>query len=434
MRFSLYIIFALLCTLSAYGAQDTSSAQKWNLHFQATYIYQYKPPFKEQYHSFNSLTDTMERVNSVTGTIYLGIKLFKNTEFYINPEVSGGRGLSGAYGMAASTNGETFRIGDPSPALYIARAYIKQTFPLGSEYDKVDDGANQLQGSDPKKYLRFYLGKMSLGDLFDNNQYSNSPRTQFVNWCLMNNGAWDYAANLRGYTLTFASVLQINSVSYKLALATMPIVANGIDLNTNLGQEYSLNAEVDKNYKYHNKDGHLRILGYYNNADMGNYAQAISDGSYNVISTRQYGRTKVGIGINADQQITETLGAFVRIGWSDGKNETWCFTEADESLSAGVSLNGKNWKRANDVAGLAIVVNGLSQSHKDYLQGGGLGFQLGDGTLNYANETVTELYYSYKPTTNGIWFTADYQFALNPGYNKDRGPVNVCSFRVHVEL
>ncbi len=434
MRFLLSILFALLCTTCTYAAADSIAVQKWNLHFQGTYIYQYQPAFSSKYSGPNSLGNALDKENSVTGTLFFGTRLWKNAELYINPEIAGGSGLSGAFGMAASTNGETFRVGDPSPTLYLARGYLKQTFPLSKELGKTDDGQNQLQGAEPAKYLRFYLGKFSLGDLFDNNQYSKDPRSQFMNWCLMSNGAWDYAANLRGYTLSFASVLQWNNMSYKLALAALPQVANGEDLNTNLGQEYSLNAEVVRAYKLNNKDGHLRILGYYNNGDMGNYAQAISDGSYSVISTRQYGRTKIGFGINADQQLTETLGLFARAGWNDGKNETWCFTEADESISAGLSLNGKNWKRVNDVVGLAVVVNGLSQSHRDYLQGGGLGFQLGDGTLNYANETVTELYYSCKPTANGIWFTADYQLVLNPGYNSDRGPVNVFSFRVHVEL
>ena len=153
-----------------------------------------------------------------------------------------------------------------------------------------------------------------------------------------------------------------------------------------------------------------------------------------VILTRQYGRGKYGFGLNFDQQLTNTLGIFARAGWNDGQNETWCFTEADQSISAGLSLNGAGWKRKDDNIGFAVVVNGLSKIHEQYLANGGLGFQLGDGTLNYANETVAELYYSYKPISAGIWLSADYQFALNPGYNQDRGPVNVFSFRLHVEL
>ncbi len=182
----------------------------------------------------------------------------------------------------------------------------------------------------------------------------------------------------------------------------------------------------------------MRLLGYYNNAHMGNYEQAIqhpdSNGTPDAISTRQYGRTKIGIGVSADQQLSATVGVFARAGWNDGKNETWAFTEADQSVSGGVAINGAVWKRKDDNLSFALDVNGLSQTHREYLQAGGLGFQLGDGALNYGYETAAEAYYSYKPLSSGIWLTADYQFILNPGYNKDRGPVNVFAFRVHVEL
>jgi high affinity Mn2+ porin len=442
------LAFALLAfanILPFYGlAQETSAPidstkkDRFNLHFQATYVYQYKPAFGADYSGPNSLKTGEERDNSVTATLFLGIRLWQGAELYINPEIAGGSGLSGAYGMAASTNGETFRVGDPSPTLYLARGYIKQTIALNSKDCPVDDGANQLACDYRSHALSFYLGKFSLGDLFDNSAYATGPKTSFLNWCFMNNGAWDYAANLRGYTLSFVTALQWDNMTYKVALATMPTVANGPDLNTNLGQEYSINAEVSRTFKLHKKDGHLRLLGYYNIGDMGNYQTAINEVTAgnvpDVISTRKYGRGKYGFGLNFDQQLSNTIGVFGRAGWNDGQNETWCFTEADETISAGLSINGTGWKRKDDNIGVAIVVNGLSKEHRQYLADGGLGFQLGDGTLSYANETVAECYYSFKPVATGIWLSLDYQFALNPGYNMDRGPVNVFSFRAHVEL
>jgi len=447
-RFSLLILISLL-PAHVFAQDEVDSVMKsakdtnlhrFNLHFQATYIYQYKPAFNADYSGQNSLQPQEDKENSVTATLYLGVRLWKGAEIYIDPEIAGGSGLSGAYGMAASTNGETFRVGDPAPTLYLARGYFKQTIALNKERDTVPDAANQLTSYYPTHSLSFYIGKFSLGDLFDNNAFTTGPRTSFINWCLMNNGAWDYAANLRGYTYSFTTALQWDNMLYKVALATMPTVANGPDLNTNLQQEYSLNAEATRTYKLKNKDGHIRLLGYYNNGDMGNYKEAVQQAELtnttpNIISTRQYGRDKYGFGLNVDQQLNSTLGFFGRVGWNDGQNETWCFTEADQTISAGLVDNGAAWKRKDDNAGVAIVVNGLSSEHRQYLADGGLGFQLGDGKLNYANETVTELYYNYKPIpSSGIWLTADYQFALNPGYNQDRGPVNVFSFRVHVEL
>ncbi len=435
------LVFSALIPLRGFGQDkapgtDTAKPDRFNLHFQTTYVYQYKPAFAADYSGPNSLKTEEERDNSVTATLFLGIRLWKGAELYINPEIAGGSGLSGAYGMAASTNGETFRVGDPSPTLYLARGYLKQTISLDHGKDTLyADGANQLQTSYSDHSLSFYLGKFSLGDLFDNNAYATGPKTSFLNWCLMNNGAWDYAANLRGYTLSFTTVLQWDNMTYKAALATLPKVANGEDLNTNLGQEYSLNAEATRAYKLHKKDGHLRLLGYYNNGDMGNYKEAINAFMRpNIIATRQYGRDKYGFGLNFDQQLSDVLGIFGRAGWNDGKNETWCFTEADRTISAGLSINGARWKRKDDNIGVAVIVNGLSKDHEEYLALGGLGFQLGDGRLNYANETVAECYYSFKPVATGIWLSLDYQFALNPGYNSDRGPVNVFSFRAHVEL
>ncbi len=450
IKLSVLLIALAILPVCTYAQEDNSDdtgitqktpipAPRFNLHFQATYIYQYKPAFGADYSGQNSIKTAEERDNSITATLYLGVRLWKGAELYINPEIAGGSGLSGAYGMAASTNGETFRVGDPSPTLYLSRGYLKQTITLNHSKDTLmADGQNQLQTSYSTRSLSFYLGKFGLSDLFDNNAFASGPRTSFLNWCFMSNGAWDYAANLRGYTYSFTTALQWDNMTYKAVLATMPVVANGPDLNTDLSQEYAINAEVTRAFKLHKKDGHLRLLGYYNNGDMGNYSSAIANavpGNVpNVVSTRKYFRDKYGFGLNFDQQLTETLGIFARAGWSDGQNETWCFTEADQSVSAGLSINGANWKRKDDNIGVAVVVNGLSKIHEQYLADGGLGFQLGDGALNYANETVAECYYSYKPVSSGLWLSLDYQFALNPGYNKDRGPVNVFSFRAHVEL
>jgi len=420
-------------------AQDSSSKQhRFNLHFQTTYIYQYKPSFHSPYEGENSLTGKEEKQNSITATLYAGARLWKGAEVYVNPEVAGGSGLSGALGMAGSSNGETFRVGSPSPTLYSARYFLKQTFTLGKEKEWQEDDANQLSGYTPKKYLNFYFGKLSLGDLFDNNEYSNSPRTQFMNWALMNNGAWDYAANVRGYTYSFSTELQLNKMSYKLAFATLPREANGEKLNTNFKDSFALaiNAEVDKAYSINTRKGNIRLLVYHNNSNMGNYGEAIKlTGTPDIITTRKLGRTKWGWGINLDQEVGRNTGVFGRIGWNDGKNETWAFTEIDRTVSSGVSFKGSAWKRNDDNAGIAIAMNGLSQDHRSYLAKGGSGFILGDGELNYGSEVIPELYYSLKPSESlPLWLSGDYQFVLHPGYNKDRGPVNIFSVRVHTEF
>jgi len=431
----LYSCFAV----SAFAQSD--SAQKVNLHFQATYVYQYKPAFQSAYEGPHSIISKEEKQNSVTATMFLAIKLWRGGALFINPEIAGGSGLSGAYGLASAANGETFRVGDVSPTLYLARGYFQQTFSLDNDPDwaksvvNVEDGQNQLRGKEPVNYLRLMIGKFGLADIFDNNLYAASARTQFLNWSFMNNAAWDYAANTRGYTYSIATIVQYGQMSYKAALAAMPIIANGPDLNTDLSQAYSLNGEITRSYSIKNNPGHIRVLGYYNTTNMGNYKKAIAaSDTPDVESTKAFGNSKTGFGINIDQQVEESVGLFFRFGWNDGQNETWCYTEADKTYSLGISVNGSEWNRASDCIGFGFALNSLSESHKDYLKAGGLGFELGDGTLSYSGEAASEVYYLYKVKDKGIWLTGDYQLIVNPGYNKDRGPVNIFSLRVHVEL
>ncbi len=417
--------------------------QRFNLHMQATYILQYKPSFNAPYEGYNSLEGKEMHENSLTATLFFGARLWKGADVYINPEVAGGSGLSGALGMAGSSNGETFRVGNPEPTLYLARGYFRQTISLAEKGTMGDhpvaDEANQLSGYAPIDYLRLYIGKLSLADLFDNNEYANSPRTQFMNWALMNNGAWDYAANLRGYTYALAIELQKDKMNYTVAAATMPEVANGLDLNTNIGESIALNGQVARSIAIKGRPGNIRLLGYYNKAAMGSYKDAIAKAVYNnempdVNATGEKGNNKYGLGLSFDQQLGDSWGIFARVGWNDGLNQTWCFTEIDRTVSAGISVNGKKWKRPQDNFGLAFVGNGISEDHKKYLAFGGYGFMLGDGALNYVPEAIGELYYRIKPFKKDIWFTVDYQLCVNPGYNADRGPAHIFSVRSHATL
>ncbi len=435
----------LLCSLStlASAQQDTIRkpvTSRFNLHFQTTYIYQYSARFKTPYSGENSLSGDEEKQNSLTMTLFGGARFWKGAEAYVNPEIAGGSGLSGALGMGGSSNGETFRVGNPAPTLYLARAFFSQTIGLkGNDVDTVEDDANALATFSPKNHLRFLIGKFSLGDLFDQNAVSNSPRTQFMNWSLMNTGAWDYAANVRGYTFAAGVELALNNWAYKLAAASLPEEANGDKLSTDFSKSLALNAEIDRTYKWQGREGTARLLGYHNRTHMGSYQQTLGlilppNTQFDVTETRAEGRTKSGFAFNANQELSDAFSAFTRIGWNDGKAETWCFTEIDQTFALGAQLKGLKWKRDEDVLGLALVANGLSADHREYLKRGGSGFILGDGTLNYAPEMIGELYYSAKLRKEGLWLSGDYQLCLNPAYNSDRGPASIASIRIHVEL
>jgi len=409
---------------------DTTLA---SFHFQLTTITQYHGDFSAPYSGKNSLSPNAEDATSVTSTIFAGVRLWKGASFYLNPEMSGGNGLSGVTGIAGFTNGETPRIGDPSPTITIARGYIQQTLALSNAGEEhISDAQNQLAMDLPKDRLTVTIGKYALSDLFDNNTYSHDPRGQFENWALMENGAWDYPANTHGYTFALTLEAKIGDWSARASTAAEPTAANGPTLEYRDGA-HGETVEIEHRQSVGDHNGVIRLLLFNNTADMGNYDLALSNPKYdtNVVNTRQYGRNKYGFGLNIEQEIASNVRGFMRLGWSDGRNETWAFTEIDRSASIGLSFNGAIWHQANDVAGIAGVMNGLSDDHRRYLSAGGYGFIIGDGALNYAPETIIEAYYLLA-VTDAFAITADYQFVANPAYNADRGPVNVVGVRAHI--
>ena len=413
---------------------ELKAQSPFTFHFQQTIVSQTKPKFNAPYTGTNSLIPQSETQYSITSTIFAGAKLWKGGEAYFNPELSGGSGLSGAKGIAGFTNGEAFRVGDAAPKIYLARLYLKQTFALSNEYEDVEEGANQVVTKEPKKYLRVVLGKFCLSDFFDKNSYSHDPRTQFLNWSLMSHGAWDYAANVRGYTSGY--VVEYGSATFGARFSTtaVPTSANGPCLNYNFAKNYSHSAEIDKTFGQSGKETTIRLLGYFTKTYMGNYSEAIKRTDKDITQTRIDGRTKKGFGFNIEQKLNDNAGLFFRTSWNDGKNETWAFTEIDRSISLGFSNAGNKWKRPKDTFGVAILANGLSTEHRNYLANGGYGFIIGDGKLNYGLEKIFETYYAIHLYSHHFWVTPNYQFVVNPAYNKDRGPVHVFTLRAHAEF
>jgi high affinity Mn2+ porin len=425
-------------SLSAVGQElkvrDSTQNLNSNFHFQLTTVTQYKFKMYAPYTGQNSLTNPDETATTVTATIFWGTKLWKGAAFYINPEIAGGKGISSAKGIAAFVNGEAFRVGDPSPKIYPARAFFQQTFNLSNEEEYIGEGANDVYKTRSTKYIDLVVGRFSIADYFDNNSYSHDPRSQFFNWGLMSNGGWDYPANVRGYT--YGAVLEYGNPQWKIRVASVlvPTTANGNDMDTNYGQANSNVVEFEKPYALHQRPGVVRALAFYTNAMMGNYNQAVAQQPVNpdITSTRQYGRNKYGFGVNIEQELADDMGLFARVSWNDGNNETWAFTEIDRSVSAGLSINGTHWKRKNDVLGIGTVINGLSQPHRNYLGAGGYGFIIGDGQLNYASEWVTEIFYKGNIFSDAFFLTPNIQIAVNPAYNKDRGPAWVIGVRAHI--
>ena len=394
------------------------------------------PDFDAAYSGQNSFLTHEDAKTSVTSTIFLGARLWNGGEVYASPELSGGDGLSGATGIAGFVNGETFRIGDPRPSVTVARIFIKQTWNLSEEYSDVSDDALQLPGRQYASHIMLAVGKISMTDFFDVNRFSHDPRTQFLNWALMANGAWDYPANTRGYTWGLVAEAACFSWTVRISSAMVPTEANRSAFDDDLAHAKSETIELELPYTFAGQKGTARVLGYYTQARMGNYREAIDapiSGTPDVVSTRAYGRTKYGFGINIEQPLAGWLGLMIRGSWNDGKNETWMFTEIDRAASSALAFDGDAWGRAGDHAGIALVVSGLSTDHRDYLDAGGYGFLIGDGRLHYAPETIVEAFYLVK-VVETIALSGDYQFVLNPAYNIDRGPVHVFALRAHTEF
>jgi high affinity Mn2+ porin len=439
-RTFLPIVITMCCTLCTGMAQESSpdtqqTIQQWNLHFQQTVIVQGHPAFSAKYSGENSLRPQAESQTSITSTLFFGLRLWSGAELYLNPELSGGRGVSDASGVAGFPNGETFRIGNPEPAVSAARIFVKQRVAFGDESENEIDGPNQLRGSAPTRCLTVVAGKFSLVDFFDGNSFSHDPRTQFSNWALMDNGAWDYAADTRGYTWGLFVEYRHAARAFRTAAVLVPTTANGMELDTRIKDAFSLNVEYEQGYVLGDRKGTVRVFGFRNQARMGNYAEAINEarGAPEIVLTRENGRVKYGFGFGLEQMLSEHGGFFLRGGWNDGHTETWAFTEIDRTVSAGILSGGELWKRMTDKVGIAFSINGLSRDHADFLAAGGYGFIIGDGALRYADEMIAETFYSAQ-IISVMWVTLDYQFVLNPAYNRDRGPVHLFAVRLHTEF
>ena len=406
-------------------------------HFQTTTVTQAHPGFNSPYFGPNSLSGSYESRTSLTSTVFAGHRLWSGGAFFFNPELSAFGGLSGTHGMAGFPNGEIYRVDDPTPKLSLSRVFMQQTIGLGQGTENGEAGPNRLAGTTEAAHLLIVAGKFSLNDYFDDNTYSHDPRTQFLNWALMDNGAWDYAADTRGYTWGLMLELHLPRWSFRVAEALVPKSANQLALDARFYVNGSENGEAE--YRYRLDDAHpgkMRLLVYENRANMGQYLQAINDPAAGVDITQTRGsgtRTKFGFGLNLEQELTSDLGAFARAGWSNGATETWAFTEIDRALSMGAVLTGARWQRPEDTVGTAVLWNGLSRDHANYLAAGGSGFMLGDGALNYAPEEIIEAYYSVQARKD-LAVTGDFQLVTNPGYNRDRGPVEIFSLRLHYEI
>ncbi|HEX5227441.1 MAG TPA: carbohydrate porin [Bryobacteraceae bacterium] len=435
MAFRACLLLALPLWIAAQTADSSTpdAPENWNLYFQATSIGQQHGTFHSPYVGPLSLQDSPERDVSLTTTLFFGLRLGQGTQLYFDPEIAGGRGFSNVNGLANPSNGELPRVASATPKPYLARLYVSHDFGFGDAVEHFDSDENQLAGDRPMVRYTITAGRFSLSDFFDANNYSHDPRTQFLAWGIMYNGAWDYPADTRGYTWGIVQEFHTKNWSLRYGVTAEPSVANGGRFDRRLFVDQGQTFEEERRYSIAKHAGVIRWLQYMNRTRSGSYVQADQSATPVVQAIRKPGTLKYGTGISWDQEISRDVGVFARLGWGDGKNEDFAFTAIDRLAEGGVSVKGTRWKRKDDVVGSAFAVSGISGAHAVYLAQGGLDFLLGDGRLNYAPEYLWEGYYSAH-VYRGVFATFDAQHYTNPAYNHDRGPVWVESVRLHIEF
>jgi high affinity Mn2+ porin len=420
-----------------------SDSSRYWISGQANIILQWHPVFPARYTGPNSLTPWAQSATTHILTLYTGYELTHTTEVFADVEDATGGGIGTALGLAGYVNLDSVRLvqGLPlSKAPYLARLMLRQIIPLTAEHVEAERDPLHLATSLPARRIEFRAGKFDLVDFFDVNSYGSDSHLQFLNWTVDNDGAWDYAANTRGYTDGAIVEYDDHWFTARFGEALMPKVANGIHLDADIARARAENLElVARGSLIAHRVGAVRLLGYLNHADMGSYREAVTDyldgetPTPNIISTRRQGRHRYGFGLNFEQEIIPNVNVFGRLGWSDGHNESFAYTEVDRTLEIGGFSTGSRWHRRNDRAGVAFVANGIVASHQQYLALGGVGFLLGDGGLTYGPEKIFEGFYTAH-VWRGVFASFDLQHINNPGYNMARGPVTVPGLRLHLDF
>ena len=408
---------------------------------QENVVLQMHPGFRSPYEGEHSLGARRDAAVFSIGTLYFAARPLPYTEIMVAPEMAAGSGLSDAVGMAGFSDVDVVRTPDLGSDPYVGRLVLHQTIPLSDE--EVDNpalGPLSTRARVPAHRLELHFGKMSIVDFFDLNAIGSDSHFQFLNWTTVNDGAYDYAADTRGYT--YAAVLEYQGPLFaaRVGEALMPKLANGVDLDYHLTRAHAENVELEVHGRtFGERSGAARLLGWMNHANMGSYRlsrERFEDGldaRPDITASRRPGRVKVGAGLNVEQEVTASVRAFARLGWNDDREESFAYTEVGDTLQAGLDVRGDLWGRERDKLGLTFTSNGLGVEHRRYLARGGLGFILGDGALAYGREDIAEAYYTVR-LGYGVSLGPDIQWIENPGYNRDRGPVVVFSLRFHLEL
>jgi high affinity Mn2+ porin len=427
-------------------APVASQPDNVNFHGQFTFTWQGYPAIRSPFEGANSLPRGGQGRETNDATLYAGVRLWKGAELWIDPEIDQGFGLANTHGVAGYTSGEAYKFGSVDPYARVQRYFVRQTIDLGGGTQKVEADIHQFAGSQTENRLVLWLGKFAVVDVFDTSKYWNNPKSDFLNWSLLNAGTFDYAGDAWGYTYGAAAEWYQGIFALRGGVFDLSASPAGGGLNASsygldpTFKQFQLVGEIEERHQLWGQPGKVKITGFLSRGNAGSFQDAINlaqatgtDPSLALALVRKY-QSRPGVSLNIEQQVSQTVGVFARAGWADGNVEPWDFADIDRTVSAGVSIGGKDWGRPDDTIGIAGVINGIAPIHQTYFNIGGLGILIGDGQLpNPGLEQIIEAYYSYALTAS-TRVSFDYQFIVNPGYNTDRGPANVFAGRFHSQF
>jgi high affinity Mn2+ porin len=433
-------------TAGAQGARPSAppdqpaAPETWAIHGQSTFLLQYHPGFGTSVPMGPQSLDSGRRGNETfDATLYLGFRPWAGAEIWFNPETDQGFGLQNTLGIAGFTSGEAYKVGQRDPYYRMARGFFRQTINLGGGTETVDPDLNVLGGSHDRNRVVVTVGKYSVTDIFDANQYAHDPRMDFMNWSLIDSGAYDYAADSWGFTYGAAVEWYQDRWTLRAGLFDLSATPNSEHLTLRPGQQFEAVFEAEERHTLLGQPGKVKLLLYMNRALMvrlNTFTRIVNTtGTTPVLASLRHMATRPGVALNLEQSLTADLAAFARLSTSDGRYETFDFTDIDQSVAVGMSMKGTTWGRQDDVVAAGFVVNSASADRVAFFRAGGLGVLVGDGggqPARYGPEEIFETYYDVA-VTKWLNVTADYQLVNHPAYNVGRGPVHVFGFRLHAQ-
>ena len=433
------VAFPRVCSAADFGDEAVATSEgdrRLALHGQVTYVEQETNSFSAPYTGPNSLSPDSGR-ETADVTLYLGVRLWSAGELWLNPEIDQGFGLDDTLGVAGFPSGEAYKVGRKKPYLRLPRAFIRHVVNLGERNDAVEDGANQLAGTRSADRWVFTVGKFGVPDVFDVNQYAHDPRSDFLNWSAVDAGSFDYAADAWGFTVGASAEWYHGACTLRAGAFDLSDVPNSEHLEPGF-HEFQLISEVEKRHELLGHPGKLLVTYYESHGRMGLLDDAVrlaaeTNTPVDIGAVRRF-RKRVGVSASLEQELASNVGLFARAGKAGGNVEAYEFSDIDRTMELGLSLKGSPWGRIADTIGLAAMVNGVSATRERYLDAGGLGILVGDGQLPHpGSERIAEAYYS-AAIFSQVFATLDFQRIVDPGYNRDRGPVSVLTVRFHAQF